>query len=91
MENQGDADALNVIVRDKVPAFSTFVAGSMKYCIDLGCSPAAVTDGVDADAGKFVDPDITFYAGSTPNPATDKGGKLLPGQQATVRFSTKVN
>ena len=91
VENQGDADALNVIVRDKVPAFSTFVAGSMKYCIDLGCSPAAVTDGVDADAGKFVDPDITFYAGSTPNPATDKGGKLLPGQQATVRFSTKVN
>jgi uncharacterized repeat protein (TIGR01451 family) len=91
VENQGDADALNVIVRDKVPAFSTFVAGSMKYCIDSNCTPAPVTDTLDTDAGKFVDPDITFYAGSTPAPATDKGGKLLPGQQATVRFSTKVN
>jgi uncharacterized repeat protein (TIGR01451 family) len=86
VENQGDADALNVIVRDKVPAFSTFVATSLRYCIDLGCTPATVTT-----EGKFVNPDITFYAGSTPDPTKDKGGKLLPGQQATVRFSTKVN
>ena len=90
-ENQGDADALNVVVRDKIPAFSTYKTGSLSYCLATGCMPATVSDTADGDAGKFVDPNITFYVGLGADPANDKGGKLVPGEQSTVRFVTKVN
>lgn len=84
-ENQGDALAKNVIIRDKVPAYSTYEVGSLKYCLNLGCAPAAVTN-----EGEVVGSDIAFYVGTGAVPASQKGGDLQSGQQATVRFSTKV-
>ncbi|SDZ85298.1 conserved repeat domain-containing protein [Thiothrix caldifontis] len=84
-ENQGDALAKNVIIRDKVPAYSTYEVNSLKYCLNLGCAPAAVTN-----EGEIVGSDIAFYVGTGSVPASQLGGDLQPGQQATVRFSTKV-
>lgn len=84
-ENQGDALAKNVIIRDKVPAYSTYEMGSLKYCLNLGCAPAAVTN-----EGEIVGSDIAFYVGTGSVPASQLGGDLQPGQQATVWFSTKV-
>lgn len=84
-ENQGDALAKNVIIRDKVPAYSTYAVNSLKYCLNQGCTPAAVVN-----EGEIAGSDITFYVGTGSVPASQVGGNLQAGQQATVRFSTKV-
>lgn len=94
-ENQGDANALNVIIRDNVPAYTTYEANSLLYAlgtinvgnplVDPGPSDAAADD-----AGERVADDITFFVGTGSAPATGKGGTLVPGQIATVRFSTRV-
>lgn len=92
-ENQGDANALNVIIRDNVPAYTTYEAGSLRYAlgtINAGNPLATLTDAAADDAGEQVVDDITFFAGTGSAPATSKGGTLVPGQIATVRFSTRV-
>jgi len=45
-QNQGTADALNVQIRDAAPAFTTFVPGSLHYCLNQNCVPAVVSDAV---------------------------------------------
>ena len=90
-ENQGDSDALNVVVRDKVPAYSTYNVSSLSYCLGDKCTPVTVSDAADTDAGQIVGSDISFYVGSGAVPASNKGGSLVPGEKATVRFVTKVN
>lgn len=90
-ENQGDSDALNVIVRDKVPAYSAYNVSSLSYCLGDKCTPVTVSDAADTDAGQIVGSDISFYVGSGAVPASNKGGSLVPGEKATVRFVTKVN
>lgn len=84
-ENQGDALAKNVIIRDTVPAFTTYVTNSLKYCLNTGCSTAAVTN-----QGKIIGSAVTFYVGDNAVPASQMGGELQSGQQATVQFTTKV-
>jgi len=42
-QNQGAANAFNVQVRDASPAFTTFVPGSLAYCLNQNCVPATVT------------------------------------------------
>ncbi|MBU0654388.1 MAG: DUF11 domain-containing protein [Gammaproteobacteria bacterium] len=85
-ENQGDALAKNVVIRDNVPAFTTYVTNSLKYCLDSSCSPAAVTN-----EGVISGSEITFFVGANSVPASQIGGELQPGQQATVQFTTKVD
>ena len=85
-ENQGDALAKNVVIRDTVPAFTTYVTSTLKYCLDTGCTPAAVTN-----EGVISGSDVTFYVGTNSTPASQIGGELLPGQQATVQFMTQVD
>lgn len=90
-ENQGDALAKNVIIRDNVPAFTTYVTDSLRYCLNIGCTidnTQASTDG--ASVGTVSGSDITFYVGANAVPG-NTGGELQPGQQATVQFSTKVD
>lgn len=92
-ENQGDANALNVIIRDNVPAYTTYEAGSLRYALGTinAVNPlATLSDTAGNDAGEQVADDITFFAGTGSAPATGKGGTLVPGQIATVRFSTRV-
>ena len=90
-ENQGTADALKVVVSDAVPAFTTFLAGSLQYCVNTACAPAAVTDGAADDAGEHVAGNVSFYIGAGSDPATGTGGTLVSGDQATVRFAVTVD
>jgi len=89
-ENQGTTDASNVIISDAVPAFSSYEASSLMYCISNACAPAAVSDQSADDSGEISGNNIVFYAGANANPAASEGGVLVPGEQATAQFSVKV-
>ena len=92
-QNQGAANAFNVQVRDASPAFTTFVPGSLAYCLNQNCVPAAVTDGAGDDAGEEAAGDVVFYVGAGSNPASvpPTGGELVSGDFATVQFSVQVD
>lgn len=90
-ENQGDVDARNVTITDAVPAFTTFEAGRLAYCIDNACSPAPATDAADGDAATWNGSSIVYYVGPGADPGADQGGTLVPGQKATGQFSVKVD
>ncbi len=90
-ENQGASDAFNVQVRDAAPAFTTFVAGSMSYCLNQTCTPATVTDIAGDDEGEESGGDVVFYVGTGATPASGLGGELVSGNQATVQFSVLVD
>lgn len=49
--NEGTGTLTNITVRDPVPFFTTFVAGSIRLVI--GASTTTLTDAVDADAGEL--------------------------------------
>ncbi len=90
-ENQGIADAYEVVITDSVTPYSTYEAGSLRYCVTTGCTPAVVTDGATDDAGEHVAGNITFYVGAGSVPATGAGGTLVSGDQATARFMVRVD
>jgi len=92
-QNQGAANAFNVQVRDASPAFTTFVPGSLAYCLNQNCVPATVTDTAGDDAGEEAAGDVVFYvgAGSTPASVPPLGGELVSGDFATVQFSVQVD
>ena len=92
-QNQGAANAFNVQVRDASPAFTTFVPGSLAYCLNQNCVPATVTDGAGDDAGEEAAGDVVFYVGAGSNPASvpPTGGELVSGDFATVQFSVQVD
>ncbi len=89
-ENQGTTTANNVTVNDAVPAFSAYEAGTLQYCLANACAPAPVTDAPGDDAGTIVGNNIVFYVGTGASPATGEGGVLVAGEQATARFSVRV-
>lgn len=84
-ENQGSSVAENVIIRDAVPAFTTFEAGSLNYCLNLNCPLLPAGPVGEENAG-----DIVFYIGTGSVPGT-RGGELVAGDQATVTFSVRVD
>jgi len=90
-QNQGAANAFNVQVRDASPAFTTYVPGSLAYCLNQNCVPATVTDVVGDDAGEEAAGDVVFYVGTGATPASSLGGELVSGNFATVQFSVQVD
>jgi uncharacterized repeat protein (TIGR01451 family) len=87
-ENQGDANALKVVVRDNVPTYTTYQASSLKYA--LGNSTlTARTDAAGDDSAEQVNGTVSFFIG--PDATSAVGGTLLPGQTATVQFRTKID
>ncbi|WP_298610493.1 hypothetical protein [uncultured Thiothrix sp.] len=93
-ENQGDANALKVVIRDNVPTYTTYQAGSLRYKLD-NTSFSVPTDAADNDNAEQVNGTVSFFIGDSPIAATATtpavGGTLVPGQTATVQFSTKVD
>ncbi|WP_028488254.1 beta strand repeat-containing protein [Thiothrix lacustris] len=93
-ENQGDALAKNVVIRDTVPAYSNYKLESMKYSLGndpfTNLSDSVVDTGEIDISGGVTGNAISFYVGASAAPATKKGGDLEPGNKATVQFSTKV-
>lgn len=87
-ENQGDVNALNVIVRDNVPVYTTYQANSLMYAVG-NAALATRTDAAGDDNAEQVSGTASFFVGTGATPTT--GGTLVPGQTATVQFSTKVD
>lgn len=90
-DNQGSADALNVKIADAVTSFSTYVPGSLQYCLSTSCVLQDMSDAGGDDDGTLSGTNITFYVGTGTNPGADNGGTLVPGEQATARFSVQVD
>jgi uncharacterized repeat protein (TIGR01451 family) len=104
-KNEGDARVKNVVVTDKIPTFTTSLPSSLTYCEGSNCTLGTVTDATGNDDnmndnGEVSGGIVTFYIGGTApvdvdNPAPDaengKGGTLLSGESATMRFTVKVD
>ena len=90
-QNQGTADAYKVVVSDPVPAYTTYENDSLMYCVNNGCTLAAVSDAPGDDAGEHSAGTIIFYIGTDAVPAAATGGTLVPGEQVTLRFAVKVD
>jgi len=94
--NTGTTDALNVRITDAVPAFSTFEAGSLRYCTGATCDPSAagstvLTDAdTDADGGEITGGNIYYFVGAGANGSSNTGGVLTPGEVAKGQFSVRV-
>lgn len=92
VENTGSADAYEVVISDEITDYSTYQAGSLRYCVTNGCVPATVTDAVDAnDAGALIGDNVFFYVGTGSDPLNAIGGTLIPGQSATAQFRVRVD
>ena len=91
-KNEGDALVKNVVIKDNVPAYTSALANSLKYCKGFGCVPlGGISDAVGDDAAEIANELVTFFVGDNPTPASSLGGQLLPGESATVRFTVKVD
>lgn len=82
-ENIGNEPALNVIITDPIPAYTTYEANSM--CLDNDCngtcdSGGNLTDDADSDAGTFTGSEVQFNIGT-----------VNPGQSGCVIFKVRVN
>ncbi|MFK7892056.1 MAG: hypothetical protein AB8B63_14670, partial [Granulosicoccus sp.] len=90
-ENRGTDTALNVQVRDAAPSFTTYVPGSMSYCLNQTCTLASVSDIAGDDEGEESAGDVVFYIGNLSDPAVQLGGELVSGNKATVQCSVSVD
>lgn len=90
-ENQGSEKAFNVQIRDAAPSFTSFVPGSLSYCLNQNCTLGSVTDSVSDDAGEENAGDVVFYVGTGATPSSGIGGELVSGNQATVQFSVSID
>jgi len=89
--NQGSSDALNVKVVDSVTSYTSYVPGTLEYCLGLNCIPQVLTDPVGDDPAELAGSNVTFYVGTNPTPATGNGGTLVAGEVATARFRVEVD
>jgi uncharacterized repeat protein (TIGR01451 family) len=92
-ENQGDAEARNVVITDSVPAFTTFESGSMMYAPDAAAAMVPTT--ADTGSHNIGTGEVTFYVGAgADGDDTDgdgiPGGVMQPGQVVTVSFRTRI-
>ena len=90
--NSGNDAATRVLLTDNIPAFTTYLPGSIVLSsTSTGMPAGARTDAADADSAEFDGPGnrIVVRAGRTPTAAL--GGQLNPGDNVTVRFRATVN
>lgn len=90
--NQGDANALKVVVRDTVPTYTTYQASSLKYALGTVSATNPLvgrSDATDTDTAEQASGTVSFFIGTGATPTA--GGTLLPAESATVQFSTKVD
>ena len=90
-KNIGDKDALNVIVTDNIPNYTTYVPNSM--CLDTNCDgncDTSLTDTLGDDQGEF-DPQnnlVKFRVGTGAD--STKGGTVKPGEKGCLIFKVKI-
>ena len=80
-ENIGSEPALNVVITDPIPSYTTYESGSM--CLDSNCDgtcDTTLTDGSGDDEGTFTGSEVQFNIGT-----------VNPGQSGCVKFQVRVN
>ncbi len=87
-KNEGSTMVKNVIVNDSIPAYTDYLANSLRI-------EGATTDPSDAtgdDAAEYdkVANKVTYYLGANADAANSKGGELAAGESTTVRFTIRV-
>ncbi|MCB1638980.1 MAG: hypothetical protein KDI15_09035, partial [Thiothrix sp.] len=96
-ENQGDANAMNVVIRDEVTAYTIFdtkggADTNLQYALGSGTALAYMTQAAElsstTDTADETNGTVTFYVGT--GATSTAGGTLAPGEIATVRFRTQV-
>lgn len=91
-ENQGDTNAMNVVIRDSIPVYTSYESNSLQYglgTISVTNPLTPRTDPMDSDNAEQVGGTVSFFVGT--GATATVGGTLLPGQTATVQFRTKVD
>lgn len=80
-ENIGNEPALNVVITDPIPSYTTYVQKSM--CLDSNCDGTCdktLTDESGDDEGTFTGTEVQFNIGT-----------VNPGQSGCVIFKVKIN
>ena len=87
-KNEGDTLVKNVIVNDSIPAYTSYLAGSLR----IEGATADPSDTMGDDAGEYNQTanKVTYYLGAKADAATSKGGELASGESTTVRFTIRV-
>lgn len=90
MTNTGVDTATNVILRDVIPAGTSYVPGSLLVAEDPSGATGSKTDPAGDDTAEFDDGGnrVVFRLGLNAN--VSSGGKLAPGATARVQFDTRV-
>jgi uncharacterized repeat protein (TIGR01451 family) len=86
-KNEGDTLVKNVIINDSMPAYTRYLAGSLRIDGMADPSDAPNDDAAEHDA---VANKVTYYLGANADFANSKGGELASGETSTVRFTVKV-
>jgi hypothetical protein len=81
-ENNSNTDALEVILKDPIPEFTTFKTGTLQYCKGNGCTLQNRTDDVDGDNAEY---------DQTNGETRFKAGTMRAGEKATARFSIVID
>jgi uncharacterized repeat protein (TIGR01451 family) len=89
VRNTGNDGSAQTVVRDTIPAYTTYVAGSMQVL--AGPNAGAKSDGTGDDQAEFDAGGnrVVIRVGTGANAAT--GGGLAPGQATSVRFRVRTN
>ncbi|HRA54940.1 MAG TPA: hypothetical protein PLQ83_14855 [Thermoflexales bacterium] len=90
MTNTGVDTATNVILRDVIPAGTTYVPGSLLVAADPSGATGSKTDPAGDDTAEYDGGGnrVVFRLGLSANGSS--GGKLAPGAVARVQFDTRV-
>jgi large repetitive protein len=89
VNNSGQDSANNVVLRDVIPANTTYVPGSLR--ITSGANTGVKTDVAGDDQAEFDAPNnrVVFRLGTGANAAS--GGSLAPNAATTITFRVQIN
>ena len=89
--NEGTATVKNVKISDAAPAFTDYLAGSLKFCQGNGCAPQSVDDASNSDSGTYSAGLVNFFAiNGASDPANGIGGELISGEKMTGQFTVQI-
>lgn len=90
-KNTGDDGTANFVLRDPIPANTTYVPGSLQIVKNAGAANGAQTDADDSDRAEYDSGSdrVIFRLGQGSNGSV--GGNIAPGQEYEVTFKVKVN
>jgi uncharacterized repeat protein (TIGR01451 family) len=87
VSNTGNDGAASNVLRDTIPANTTYVAGSVQ--ITAGANAGVKTDGAGDDQAEFDGTRVVARLGTGANSSV--GGLLNPAESTTLKFKVKVN